>query len=121
MAPGPPAQPQFEWRGFSLKQIAVVAFIIGVLLHACVVLAVTGGGGDGGTDDGGVNIVPSSPSTAPSPTPTILPDRTSCDAIRGTDYRSEAERRWFQANCTTGSSFPVLPYRDIRVAFADAG
>jgi lysophospholipase L1-like esterase len=33
-----------------------------------------------------------------------LEDRTSCEAIRGTDYRSDAERAWFQANCR-----PVVP------------
>jgi hypothetical protein len=40
---------------------------------------------------------PAQPTTVP---PTPLPDRTSCDAIRGTDYRSEAERTWFQQNCS---------------------
>jgi hypothetical protein len=33
-------------------------------------------------------------------TPTPLPDRTSCDQIRGTEYRSETERQWFQRNCS---------------------
>lgn len=28
-----------------------------------------------------------------------LPHRQDCAAIRGSDYRSEAEREWFQANC----------------------
>jgi hypothetical protein len=31
--------------------------------------------------------------------PGALGDRTSCDQIRGTAYRSEAERIWFTANC----------------------
>jgi hypothetical protein len=31
-----------------------------------------------------------------------LPDRTSCDEIRGTPYRSAAERDFFLANCVSG-------------------
>jgi hypothetical protein len=39
---------------------------------------------------------------------TALGDRTSCDQIRGTEYRSETERTWFNANCqaTSTPSFP---------------
>jgi len=33
------------------------------------------------------------------PPPEILADRTDCNAIRGTDYRSETEHQWFLANC----------------------
>jgi hypothetical protein len=42
----------------------------------------------------------------PTPTAiaTALPDRTACDEIRGTDYRSETEQEWFRANCS-----PVVP------------
>lgn len=32
---------------------------------------------------------------------TTLPDRNDCAAIRGTDYRSQAERDWFLSNCET--------------------
>jgi hypothetical protein len=46
------------------------------------------------------------PNPTASPTPR-LPDRTDCNAIRGTDYRSEAERQWFLTNCV--SSFPSNP------------
>jgi hypothetical protein len=31
--------------------------------------------------------------------PTAIPVREDCAAIRGSDYRSEAEREWFQKNC----------------------
>jgi hypothetical protein len=37
---------------------------------------------------------------APVETPTPLPDRTSCDAIRGTAYRSALEQQWFTTNCS---------------------
>ena len=33
--------------------------------------------------------------------PTALPDRTNCNDIRGTDYRSATERQFFLANCVT--------------------
>jgi transcriptional regulator with XRE-family HTH domain len=33
--------------------------------------------------------------------PTAVPDRTDCEEIRGTDYRSEAERQFFLGNCLT--------------------
>ena len=34
-------------------------------------------------------------------TETPLPDRTNCDEIRGTQYRSVTEREFFLENCTT--------------------
>jgi hypothetical protein len=41
-----------------------------------------------------------SPTQTPvPPTATAGPDRTSCDEIRGTPYRSESERRWYLDNC----------------------
>lgn len=38
------------------------------------------------------------------------PDRTSCNSIRGTDYRSDAERRWFLANCVAYNDEPDYNY-----------
>src|SRR4051795_12779052 len=43
-----------------------------------------------------------------------LPDRTDCDAIRGTDFRSDTEQVWFEANCpdsndTSQSTPPASP------------
>ena len=49
----------------------------------------------------------SNPSPSPSatlvvpPTATVLPDRTTCGAVEGTSYRSDAERAWYLANCTS--------------------
>jgi len=34
---------------------------------------------------------------------TAMPDRTECNAIRGTDYRSSGEQDWFKKNCGAGS------------------
>jgi hypothetical protein len=39
--------------------------------------------------------------------PSALGDRTSCDQIRGTAYRSNAERNWFNANCLAAT--PATP------------
>jgi hypothetical protein len=79
----------------NLRQVAAVAFIVGVLLHACVAVAVLDSGGGNGSS--GPRTITSGPATPPTRTP--LADRTDCAAIRGTDYRSEAERRWFISNC----------------------
>lgn len=49
-----------------------------------------------------VQVAQSQPIATPTTAaPTPLPDRTNCDAIRGTDYRSETERQWFQQNCNS--------------------
>jgi hypothetical protein len=39
--------------------------------------------------------------TPEAPTTTTVPDRTSCDEIRGTPYRSESEHRWYLDSCIT--------------------
>jgi hypothetical protein len=39
------------------------------------------------------------PPPPPPPEPTALPDRTNCDEIRGTQYRSGAEEEFYRANC----------------------
>jgi hypothetical protein len=78
-----------------LRLVALIAFMIGVFLHACVVYAVLDDGGGGSEVESRPVIV--QPTAAP--TATRLADRTNCDDIRGTDYRSNAEREWFRANC----------------------
>lgn len=47
---------------------------------------------------------------AATATPTPLPDRESCEEIRGSEYRSEAERGWYLANCVpTPTPVPAVP------------
>jgi hypothetical protein len=87
-----------------LKVVALVAFAIGVLLHVCVAYAVLG---DSGPDKQSDRAAPGAPGAAPAQqtartTPTVLPDRRSCDEIRGSQYRSDSERLWFLQNCTSG-------------------
>lgn len=56
--------------------------------------------------------VVSTPRAGSSATPQVsqpLSDRTSCDAIRGTAYRSSSERTWFLANCVTAPSQASTP------------
>ncbi len=52
---------------------------------------------------GGSN--PSSPqNSAAANVPVVPGDRTSCDQIRGTPYRSDTERLWYLAHCLNGSN-----------------
>lgn len=81
-----------------LWQIAAVGFLASVIMHACVFAAVLGDG-DAAPAAGSPARPASQPAARPPLTPTRLADRTSCDAVRGTEYRSESERLWFLQNC----------------------
>jgi hypothetical protein len=84
----------------NLLSIAAGGFLLGVLLHVYIILSVLDGGGDKPVSARPPGAAPPSATASPvATTPARLADRTSCDAIRGTDYRSEAERQWFLANC----------------------
>jgi lipoprotein-anchoring transpeptidase ErfK/SrfK len=49
-------------------------------------------------------------SATPAPTQTPLPDRTDCNEVRGTQYRSGSEREWYLANCLpTPTPTPAVP------------
>ncbi|HLF76307.1 MAG TPA: hypothetical protein VJB57_02345 [Dehalococcoidia bacterium] len=80
-----------------MLRVALAAFLVGVFLHVCVVYAILDDGAGRNT-----SASPRSPGAAPvtaAPTATRPVDRTNCDAIRGTDYRSDTERQWFLTNC----------------------
>lgn len=89
----------FDPHRLKLPQAAIVGFAIGVFFHACVVFAVLDDGSAGGS-----STAPREEVTLPQATvtPTPLADRTDCNAIRQTDYRSESERQWFLRNCVGG-------------------
>jgi hypothetical protein len=55
-------------------------------------------------------VTPTATSTA---TPTPLPDRASCNEIRGTAYRSGGEREWFLKLCVTPTA-PRARVSDVR-------
>jgi len=112
--PRPPRRPQpqlsfdvgrtlndlsFDTRRLGLRQAALLGFVVGVLFHACVVFAVLDDGSSPTSAGGsaGPEIV-TNPQAAP--TVTAVLDRTNCNEIRGTEYRSETERQWFQRNCS---------------------
>ena len=50
------------------------------------------------------------PTASPTaePTPVVLADRTDCDEVRGSEYRSDAERAWFQESCVPVISAPAV-------------
>ncbi len=49
----------------------------------------------------------STPGAQPAAPATAPPDRTDCNQIRGTPYRSNAERAWYQANCLNQAPTPA--------------
>jgi hypothetical protein len=81
--------------------IAIVAFVFGVLLNGYIALSILDDGGSSSASPVEENpiVVPSNPTAVPTATQTPLPDRTDCDEIRGTDYRSATEREFYLANC----------------------
>ena len=66
------------------------------------------------SDDGRVTrlrsvVNPEERHVEPEATATVVvtsADRTVCSAIRGTAYRSETERDWYQSNCVAQSPLP---------------
>ena len=87
-------------------RVAIWSFVAGVIIWvggACLVLR----GGNGGTpvaskpsSPGNPVVVSTQPTSArPTVTLTPLPDRHTCEEIRGTDYRSAVERQFFLQNC----------------------
>ena len=105
IGPAPPRQPRAV-RGesggeVSLKTIALIAFVFGVFLHGCVAWSFLDDEGLP-TEDRPSIVVTSTAAPQATATATTLPDRTTCDEIRGTEYRSEAERDFFRRNCISG-------------------
>ena len=85
----------------SVAVVALVAFIFGVFLNGYIALSILDdddAAASSSGDDAPI-IVPAAPTAIATDTPTPLPDRTDCDEIRGTDYRSGSEREFFLANC----------------------
>jgi hypothetical protein len=100
----------------NIPRLALVGIVpLGLFL---IVAAITFGAIGGDDDDGGQaqaqptatpaavrSATPAATAVAtPEPSPTAPADRTSCSEIRGTDYRSDTEREWFNANCTGNAS-----------------
>ena len=105
------------WRRFRELSVRAKAGIVGgaaaVLVLVAVVLVSARGG-----DEPAAELLTGEPSpTAASAvlgdstaaprdrlaTPARAPDRNDCDSIRGTSYRSPAERAWYLANCVAAA------------------
>lgn len=80
-----------------MLRVALGAFVVGVFLHVCIVYAVLDDGS--GTKTSAAPRIISPPAVSATATPSRSADRNNCDAIRGTDYRSDTERQWFLTNC----------------------
>jgi len=101
--------------------LPVLAFLVAVVTY--VALAPDGNNpthvlATGDTGSSGSNGIPTSnnatrqPTQAPVPTatPLPLPDRTDCASIKGTNYRSDAERAWYIETCVPKPTpTPVVP------------
>lgn len=87
-----------EEQRTNVATIAIIGFMAGLVLWMGAACLVLGSGGDGSPSSASPGAV-STPRGA-APTATAAAFRTDCAAIRGTDYRSEAERQWFLANCS---------------------
>jgi hypothetical protein len=96
--------------GDSVALIAGVAFVLGVLLNGYIALSILDDGqtSSAATADENPIIVPANPTAEPTATGTPLPDRTDCEEIRGTDYRSPAERQFFLDNCLEVEPTPTV-------------
>ncbi len=93
--PRPQANPVL--RFLDIRLLALVGFVVGIMFHACVVVAVL-------EDDSPAAVpalipVATVPAATVTPALTVLPDRTDCEEIRGTQYRSASERQFFLENC----------------------
>lgn len=60
--------------------------------------------GASGSSDAIPTFTPTRVAATPTAGPTRQPDRTTCAAIRDTDYRSDTERAYFIANCSSTSN-----------------
>ncbi len=108
------SQLSFDPSKLKLPQIAALGFVVGIVFHACVIFAILDdgsgtSGANSGNTSGGTTVESTNEATidatgVPTRVPTISPtgDRNDCNAIRGTDYRSAAERQWFIQNCSGG-------------------
>lgn len=86
--------------GNGVAVVALVAFVFGVILNGYIAFSILDDGeSSASSPDESPIIVPADPTTEPTATLTPQPDRSDCEEIRGTDYRSATERTFFLENC----------------------
>jgi hypothetical protein len=94
----PQQEPGQEEQAPNIAAIAIIGLMAGLVIWFGVACLVFGQGDSASSPSLAPGNI-STPSQAARPTATRLVDRTNCAEIRGTDYRSDAERTWFLANC----------------------
>ena len=114
------------WRRFQSLSVLERVFIVGcsvlavILIPVAAVLLTSGGDDDAAaayrprptaTAVTSVGAEPTDvdPNAGPTPTPFRVSVRRNCDLIRGTEYRSEAERKWFEEHCIEPTPEPTEP------------
>ena len=111
---------QEVWRRFGAlsvleKCLIAAGSVLAVIIIPVVVFALTTqGGGSGSTaahytrPTSTAAAVVSRPTSngGPTSTPFLVTVRRNCDLIKGSDYRSDAERQWYQENCTESTPTP---------------
>lgn len=106
----------WERAFFAGGVVLIAALAIGAIFMIAS-NALGGGSGRKQAAAGGARATATIAQAPPTPTaivigvptlPTALPtDRASCDAIRGTNYKSAAERQFFELNCVTPTAQPT--------------
>ena len=126
--------PEFSQR-IRIPSIRIprVAFSLGLPLGIFLIMLGVGfgtgdslsssGDADANANDADTAVVVASPTATPvatataeltpvptfEPTATVLPDRTTCSEIQGTDYRSATEHTWYLENCVTVATAGTEP------------
>jgi predicted secreted Zn-dependent protease len=102
-----------------MNSVSVLAALGAVLIAGALGAAIIfGGAGDApqpqvaqSSNGTGPDVAPTSVPAFPTPRPSATPppDRTNCAEIKGTPYRSDSERTFYLANCTTTAVAPSTP------------
>jgi hypothetical protein len=97
----------------NLTQICNPRRTLAVLVSLLLLVASSCAGGATGESPTPTSSHTTTPSATPSITPTAtpLPDRADCDDIRGTAYRSAAERQYYLSRCIPPTATPGLAAR----------
>lgn len=100
-----------SYRRAATSPLLVLAALL--LAVAGVLYLSTNAGQEAPPDQGPAQHVPapaaSGPAAAGQPPPAQpqQPDRRDCAAVRGSEYRSDAEREWYRANCLLAPGVPA--------------
>lgn len=101
----------------NFPRVGLIAIVPVAIFLIAAAVSFGMGGGDDNSASAQPTVTPTRPLSAAATTPTAqatptavatataIPDRDSCEDIRGTDYQSESERTWYAENCSgTGTA-----------------